>query len=89
MTHTPGPWEVTDYGVEFEGARFGEVAFVVSKEREQFEATEANARLIAAAPDLLSALEDFISALDGGAVNYDYLAASARAAIAKARGETQ
>lgn len=53
---TPGPWVVDDYGCDFDGARFGEVAYILSKEGDSFDATEANARLISAAPDLLEAL---------------------------------
>ena len=49
---------------------------------------EANARLIAAAPDLLDALELILSAEDRG-FGMDYVKGCARAAIAKAKGETQ
>lgn len=47
--------------------------------------TQANARLIAAAPDLLEALEMWLSAAD--IHSFDDAKAKARAAIAKARGE--
>ena len=43
----------------------------------------ANARLIAAAPDLLQALEGVVRVADRATVEFD----SARAAIAKAKGE--
>ena len=49
---------------------------------------EANARLIAAAPELLEALEDIIEQLDTCEGGY-YVSAAARAAIAKAKGETK
>lgn len=54
---------------------------------------EANARLIAAAPDLLDALEDMLSChcdldfYDTEASEKDAVADAARAAIAKAKGE--
>lgn len=57
--HTPGPWNISkhatpDYAPQFgiyaEGCR-NDLAYVVH------ENTEANARLIAAAPDLLAALQ--------------------------------
>ena len=47
--------------------------------------TEANARLVAAAPDLLEALEEIVSAADGdGWKQLDANLSAARAAIAKA-----
>ena len=52
---------------------------------------EANARLIAAAPEMLEALRDCLTTLDGlkrHNTNCDYVAAiQARAAIAKATGQ--
>jgi hypothetical protein len=47
------------------------------------EENAANARLIAAAPDLLAALEVIVKICDRNTVEFD----SARAAIAKAKGE--
>jgi hypothetical protein len=52
------------------------------------EETRANARLIAAAPDLLEALKDALCALDCCGKDYD-AASVARAAITKATGETK
>lgn len=49
------------------------------------ETAEANARLIAAAPDLLDALELILSA-DSRGFGMDYVKGCARAAIAKATG---
>ncbi len=49
---------------------------------------EANARLIAAAPDLLEALEDFVAAYsphDPGSITFEL--DNAKRVIAKARGE--
>ena len=54
---------------------------------------EANARLIAAAPDLLEALEDmlaqaeFAAEVRGGEGHMKHAMRKARAAIAKAKGE--
>ena len=54
---------------------------------------EANARLIAAAPDLLEALGDMLAQADfaasvrGGEGHMKYAMAKSRAAIAKANGE--
>ena len=63
---TPGPWECDDYGVDFPGARYGEVAYVLSKTRGRFEATSDNAALIVAAVNALPALLDRIDALEAG-----------------------
>ena len=73
MSHTPGPWKVTEnYRECIEGADGGTVAWYVAR---------ANAPLIAAAPDMLAALEA-ITAKPGpdswGKVH---------TAIAKAKGE--
>lgn len=51
-THTPGPWSATGYHVE---ARAGAIATVCDAGDGDTEG-DANARLMAAAPDLLAAL---------------------------------
>ena len=48
----------------------------------------ANAHLIAAAPDLYAALDGLLGLLDAGSL-YEPQAYAARAALAKARGETK
>lgn len=85
---TPGPWICDGATFEYEGARFGEAAYVVSKEREQFPASAANARLIAAAPDLYEALNELRAFLGNttGPPLLHRLAADADKAITKARG---
>ena len=82
--HTPGPWIVTGFDKEFkdqiniqDDERGYYVAAAIS-----CQAQEANARLIAAAPELLEALKNFV---DGCSVSVDAFAV-ARAAIAKATG---
>lgn len=101
MSHTPGPWfahdfsgvsggnEVvaSDYCVSCTTPDHITVAFMGNGLRCAREEWEANARLIAAAPDLLEALEDLLhqarlSESEGG---WDF--EQARAAIAKARGQ--
>jgi hypothetical protein len=62
------------------------MSFVWSKS--EYERVAAQARLIAAAPDLLKALQEIVAAADGK--GWDVLDAgfeAARAAIAKATGE--
>ena len=89
--YTPGPWTVEEYGED------DCPALVIHKDTESrvcFMATpgshgdpakiEADARLIAAAPDLLEALRDLVSEWDDGLDDPFWNAA--RAAIAKATG---
>lgn len=78
-THTPGPW-----GVRAKGQK---VAEIVRCDDEQ-----ANARLIAAAPELLEALTNLVARINhnGGIGAYTggpiFVMLDARAAIAKATG---
>jgi hypothetical protein len=92
--HTPGPWRVEgllikaiDHGRWFGIAKVG-------GSRLSIEGNMDNARLIAAAPDLLVALEAMVKAgsaqfeITGWPANFHNGALlNARAAIAKARGE--
>jgi len=89
MKHTPGPWHRNipadgKYPTVFAG-RNQHVA-VASQQKDSAE-TEANISLIAAAPDLLEALQDLLDVVgvridDPRIVQFD----RARAAIAKAEG---
>lgn len=92
VSHTPGPWHCgtfresgkapgIDIGAE-NNSNVG-IAHHQASDRTAYE-TKANARLIAAAPDLLAALEPFANfACD---VQNDCHNCRARAAIAKAFG---
>ena len=91
MEITPGPWmarRVTGLGLP------GQVGWAIDYNEDQEQVVdyvyeEADARLIAAAPDLLEALDGMIKAYDDGVQPgwaQPYLRA-AHAAIAKARGE--
>lgn len=92
MTHTPGPWKVM-YGKKYPRAivrvnstnepgginsivRWNGIGLPSSPE------AVANARLIAAAPDLLEALHGVLRVTDRKTDEFD----AARAAIAKAEG---
>lgn len=96
MSHTPGPWEIvpgnewpTDIGTpegEYENGkkRYWNVASV-NRWRDEW---IANRRLIAAAPDLLEALQALVRGLFDGPGQSDaaMLVAKAHTAIAKATG---
>lgn len=100
--HTPGPWQVNGSWLNIEtGNRHTAVESVlpggfgmVASLEHSFtrESEEANARLIAAAPELLEALKELVN--DGECYCADNVASKetcrhckARAAIAKAQGE--
>ena len=88
--HTPGPWEAhkTHYGDD----RTWDVSSplrTVATINDGDGLAEANARLIAAAPELLEALEILV-APDDGKIRVDEIKsnfAKGKAAIRKARGE--
>ena len=93
--HTPGPWRIIErpestvwiQGQQDENG-YREVCTLPNYLLLQREKTEANARLIAAAPELLEALKACVHAMDsatrfdGNTRPFD----DARAAIAKATG---
>lgn len=74
--HTPGPWVVGNVGEVVAG---GTTLADVYGDDEQ---ADVDARLIAAAPDLLAALELLLPYLEDCRMDIE-----ARAAIAKARGK--
>ena len=89
--HTPGPWSTSEWpSREKDYIRiFAGTTYVgsVGNSDDPFERTEANARLIKAAPDLLAACEAVISA--GESENLPTTVYDAvEAAIAKAEGGT-
>lgn len=101
--HTPGPWHVKSDPFHFDtlssivgGEKRGDGKRFPSHELNaevggfaDFEIQEANARLIAAAPDLLEALEEAEKCLAESEYSEDgYARKLVRAAIAKAKGES-
>jgi hypothetical protein len=89
--HTPGPWEAhLDEAYFVTGPDRGRVAIMTHLKgahglggRRSGDESAANARLIAAAPDLLEALTDL---LGWQTLAPDDVVAAARAAITKAEG---
>ncbi|MGS6394294.1 hypothetical protein ACVG01_17090 [Pseudomonas aeruginosa] len=101
QSHTPGPWEIERYSdglIQIVGnirAVSDHEEHVTTVVEAVTRGDEANARLIAAAPELLEALQGMIEVY-GGQYNDDCLPKSsteleliqqARAAIAKATGQ--
>jgi hypothetical protein len=94
--HTPGPWRVGDAAHTIFGPKQSDGSLAVTiasvAGNARMEDYRANARLIAAAPDLLAALKDITAKLasyekfpdgSGNTATFD----KARAAIAKAEGK--
>lgn len=100
MKHTPAPWEFSDmsgltmddkpYASAHIGAN-GEIIAMLGDDYEKRDAVVANARLMASAPELLEALENFVTVCDSAPPIelVRYIAEScekARAVIKKAKG---
>jgi hypothetical protein len=95
MTHTPAPWEMHHYG-DNEGDIHGSNGTLVCMMREGDTAPDqdwsADARLIAAAPELLAALKEIVAYDEGSNDPEDYgyeVLMRCKAAIAKAEGRSE
>ena len=88
--HTPGPWECDGDLVHKDGFQ---IAIVESHYEDYVELQQANARLIAAAPELLEALQHIQRCIPlGGFAQIHHNSSTwsqIDAAIAKATGETE
>lgn len=91
---TPGPWEYAgSYGQKYIGHRDGFIMMSNYPHNQKISATERDWKLIAAAPDLLEALNGLLADIEeyqqinklGGENNHWQVIS--RAAIAKALGE--
>jgi len=85
--HTPGPWTFGHWGDDFwvspdSSGLTQKVARVTWGMGEEREEGRENARLVAAAPELLAALKGVLRVADRKTDEFD----AARAAIAKAEG---
>ena len=91
--HTPGPWfAFVDKGQTIirtsrTSAAFSPLAVVKGDKRDTLKDHEANAKLMASAPDLLEALEYCLDCLGHEFALPADCQSNARAAIARARGE--
>lgn len=95
-THTQGPWSFRMTGWQTNPAaiyspyRPGAVACIPARTSVPLDEQSANARLIAAAPDLLAALDQvdaYLSPLDGEEDAYAEIRNVIQQAIAKATGD--
>ncbi|MFV8913136.1 hypothetical protein ABQ297_22020 [Enterobacter hormaechei] len=82
---TPGPWTGKDVGICRQDRAGLQLGFIMTHDENRVAECAANAHLIAAAPDLLEALQDALHAYDkhGEHSEWDF----ARAAISKALGD--
>ena len=92
--HTPGPWEwdgdVWEYDRETEAPWLMSAKTGMPVIQGDIDCMRDDARLIAAAPDLLEALEAALLLVDmSTSYRREDIAQQSRAAIAKAKGETQ
>lgn len=93
--HTPGPWvnggpQCATIATKAEGGNLGERVAIVFDDEISLGDAKANARLIAAAPELLAALQAMLGAAHESPVMCEDNAATiaqARAIVSKARGE--
>ena len=91
--HTPGPWKAVEAAYNPPGwlwVQNGPGALLADVHQNvniPMDARNTNARLMAAAPELLEALQEIITAADGEGWNHlDAGFTKARAAVAKALG---
>ena len=87
--HTPGPWTTGRAINSVDTGKYSWICPFGASSKKQVEEITANAKLIAAAPDLLAALDDMVKLIGpyAGQGRMDEEICKARAAIAKARGE--
>jgi hypothetical protein len=78
-THTPGPWKVSQPSGNYIDTAAGHSVAALT-----FSATPADAHLLAAAPELLAALDEIFNGVGMTGPTMD----AARAAIAKAKGQS-
>ena len=91
--HTPGPWEVAQYAGDVTMIEnraptgYGYSLTQVARILPVSESAEANARLIAAAPDLLIAAQQALYLLTSHGITHPSIDATIRPAIARATGK--
>ena len=84
--HTPAPWNVTGFERIVVNDSLGRTLALAPGSSNDLDEMKANAALIAAAPDMLAALQDILDLWDDPNMPMGDLLARVRAAIAKAEG---
>lgn len=106
MSHTPGPWSASNWRVcasVDDPEKFRYICDTANNAKTRNNENAANARLIAASPDLLAACKALLAVVDGSAefviafdegaprdgviANLNYAIDLSRVAVAKAEGE--
>lgn len=88
MNYTPGPWKDKEVSIARQDKAHFRLSFLVSSSEERMNEAEANAYLIAAAPDLLEAAVYVMeNLLQESAEVWEHEIAHLRYAINKAKGE--
>lgn len=88
--HTKGPWLRDQYGQIKAGnqtIRVNGVSLPCGGKPDDFKEVEANSNLIAAAPELLEALQNLLNECGANGMSWTKATQNASAAIAKATGE--
>lgn len=85
IAHTPGPWVAVVGGADGK-VRCSDGRYFLVGDLIYHEDNKANARLIAAAPDLLAALKGLLAPEPGGVYATNDVIDAARAAVAQAEG---
>lgn len=85
--HTPGPWGAIGADVKTAGPTSRVICWTGIASDIALDEVRANARLIAAAPDMLNALLDVLDFWDDPNMSMSELKGRVRDAIAKAQGE--
>lgn len=95
IEHTPGPWKIGNIRPGDKVIRIEPDAAIVDYDDVNQDEAQANAYLIAAAPDMLDSLHELVAGLYAVGITMPRIKAAtadaldrARVAIAKAEGET-
>ena len=90
MSHTPGPWNTPEYMTMRNGnyiIRESEYQEPIAIVCAGMDAGQANARLIACAPELLQACKDFVAKVERGEARSTDTYQQMKTVIAKAEGK--
>lgn len=87
--YTKGPWVNVGGWVDAKDKKDGVICSLGAVDRKDETTSNANANLIAAAPDLMEACEEFVRKCESGEVRSKRSYQQMKAAISKAKGDNQ